>query len=82
MKILSNFLENNSWIWIIIILIVFALIGLIAFIIHKILTKNSKDEKPTEEQIAEENLNSILESVDDEDIKKQFDNFNEEEKNK
>ncbi len=77
--IFSNFFENNPWIWIFIILVGAALIGVIAFLIHKILLKNSKEEKPTEEQIAEENLNSILEPVEDEETKKEFEKFKDEE---
>ncbi len=77
--IYSNFFENHPWVWIFIILICAALIGTIAFLIHKILLRNSKEEKPSDEEIAEENLNSLLEPVEDEETKKEFEKFNNEE---
>ena len=77
--IYNNFFENHPWVWIFIILICAALIGAIAFLIHKILLRNSKEEKPSDEEIAEENLNSLLEPVEDEETKKEFEKFNNEE---
>lgn len=78
MKIYANFLSNNPWLWILIILICAALIGCIAFVIHKALARNNKEEKPTEEEIAQQNLDSILEPVEDEDTQKEFEKFNKE----
>ncbi len=75
MKIYANFLSNNPWLWILIILICAALIGCIAFVIHKALLKNNKEEKPTEEEIAQQNLDSILEPVEDEETQKEFEKF-------
>ncbi len=82
MKIYANFLSNNPWLWILIILICAALIGCIAFVIHKVLVKNNKEEKPTEEEIAQQNLDSILEPVEDEETQKEFEKFNSQNENK
>ncbi len=82
MKIYANFLSNNPWLWILIILICAALIGCIAFVIHKVLVKNNKEEKPTEEEIAQQNLDSILEPVEDEETQKEFEKYNSQNENK
>lgn len=74
----SNFISDNPWIWILIIIIGFGLIACIAFLIHKVLVKNNKDEKPTEEEIAQQNLDAILEPIEDEETKKEFEKFNNE----
>jgi len=50
----------------VIIIIVFAAIALISFIIYKIIHPKKKDHKPSEEEIAKEELNRILVQVDDE----------------
>ncbi len=79
--IYADFISNNPWLWILIILVCAALIGCVAFLIHKVLAKNTKDEKPTEEEIAQQNLDAILEPVEDEETKKEFEKFtNENEK--
>ena len=78
----SNFISDNPWIWILIIIIGFGLIACIAFLIHKVLVKNNKDEKPTEEEIAQQNLDAILEPVEDEETKKEFEKFSNENEKK
>jgi len=77
---MSEWLQDNSWIWLVVIILAAAVVGGIAFLIHKVLNKNNPEVKPTEEEIAKENLDSILETVDDEETKKQFENFENESK--
>lgn len=80
------FANSGSTLPIIILAIVvgaFALIALIAFIIHKILHPKFKDEdKIDEKEAVKENLDRILEDVDDEETAKQIANYRDEEDEK
>ncbi len=55
-------------------LVLFAVIALIVFLLRKFL-KIGKVEKPSDEKIADENLSYYLQDVDDEETKKQFDKY-------
>lgn len=59
----------------VIILAVAAVIALSAFVIYRILRPRLKEEKPTEEQIVQEEINRVLQDVEDEETKKEIINY-------
>ncbi len=69
--------------WILIALIAFfAIVALVVFFLRKYLKISNKNEKPTDEvKIADENLSRYLQDVDDDETKKQFDNYAKEHQN-
>jgi flagellar biosynthesis/type III secretory pathway M-ring protein FliF/YscJ len=66
---------SNPAVWFVLIVLMFGLLALIIFLIRKFFI-NKKEEKPEidEAQIAEERLNNILETVEDD---KDLDQFEE-----
>ena len=70
----SMILSMTTWGMLILIILLFGVIALIAFILKKTL-KLSNEKKPSDEEIANENLNNLLEDVEDEETIKQFENF-------
>ena len=63
-------------------LIVFAvaaLVGLVAYILYRILRPRLKEEKPTEEQILQDEMHRVLQDVEDPEIAKQISNYKEDE---
>ena len=72
--ILTSFWENPAVI-LVLLLVLFGAIALTVFIIRKVMNKNKVDEKPTETQVVEEDLDRYLETVEDEDTQKAFDNY-------
>ena len=67
---------NNVWIFLIV-LGFFALVAIIAFIVHRLLRPKlkEKEEKPTEEQYAKESLDRILQPVEDEKVSKEIQDY-------
>ena len=58
----------------------FAVIGVVAFIIYKVLHPKLKNNyKPSEEEIATEELNRVLRPVDDKDVASQISEYKDEE---
>lgn len=57
----------------------FGIICVVVLILRKQFKIGKNDKKPDDKKIAEENLNRLLEDVNDEETKKQFEEF---EKNK
>lgn len=59
----------------------FALIAIIAYVIHRILHPKMKvdPEKPSEEQVVNENLNRVLEPIEDEKLAKEVSEYKDEE---
>lgn len=74
-------LMSNPIIIILIILVIAAAIGGASFLLYKFLNKNKKDEKPTEDQIAQETMDRYLEDVDDPETLKEFEKFDDKSKN-
>ena len=75
MKILAEWWQS-PWFYLIGLLLIFGIIALLIFLMRKfVIKKNAKDEKPSDEVIAEENLSRFLEDVDDPETLKQFDEF-------
>ena len=54
-----------------IVLGVFVVIALIAFLIHKILKLRLKEEKPTQEQILKEETERLLKPIEDQEVARQ-----------
>ena len=78
MKIYAAF---PTWAIFLIVLGFFALIAIVAYIIHRILRPRLKDEekKNTEEENAREELDRILQPVEDEKIAKEIQDYKEDE---
>ena len=60
---------------IIVFLIVFGVIGIIAllaFIIYRTIRPRLKEEKPSEEEILQDEMNRVLQDVEDEEVAKQI----------
>lgn len=55
---------------------VFALIAITAFAIHKVLSvKLKKDDKPTDEEVLQEEMNNMLEDVKDDKLSKEIQEY-------
>ena len=56
------------------------IIGLVAFLIHLYLKpKLKKDDKPTDEQIVQEEINRVLKPIDDDETAKAVEDYKDEE---
>jgi flagellar biosynthesis/type III secretory pathway M-ring protein FliF/YscJ len=67
---------------IIIFLIVFggvALIALVAFIIYRTIRPRLKEEKPSEEEILQDEMKRVLQDVEDENVAKQISDYKDDE---
>ena len=62
-----------------IILAVTGVIALVAFIIYRTLRPRLKEEKPSEEQILEDEMKRVLQDVEDEAVAKQISDYKEDE---
>ena len=56
-----------------------ALIGLIAFIIYRTLRPKLKEEKPSDEEILQDEMKRVLQDVEDEEVAKQISDYKEDE---
>ena len=63
----------------IIIICVTAIIALLAFIIYRFLRPKLKEEKPSEEEILQDEMSRVLEDVKDEETAKQISEYKEDE---
>ena len=67
---------------VIVFLIVFgaiALIALIAFIIYRTIRPRLKEEKPSEEEILQDEMKRVLQDVEDEQVAKQISDYKDDE---
>lgn len=62
---------EQAWFYIIIMLVAFGLVALIAFIIRYFLNRKKPVEKKSEEEIAQEELERILEPIPEDQLKNQ-----------
>ena len=62
-----------------IILAVTGVIALVAFIIYRTLRPRLKEEKPSEEEILEDEMKRVLQDVEDEDVAKQISDYKDDE---
>ena len=74
-------LDNSGIITLVAILVAAALIAIVAFVIHRVMHPKLKsdNEKPSEEQIMQEELDRVLQPVDDEETAKEISEYKEEE---
>lgn len=74
-------LDNSGIITLVAILAAAALIAIVAFVIHRVMHPKLKsdNEKPSEEQIMQEELDRVLQPVDDEEAAKEISEYKDEE---
>lgn len=71
--------EFPSWLIFVIVIGVALAIGLVALLIYLYMRpKLKRDDKPTEEQIAAEEMNRLLQPVEDEETAREIENYKEE----
>ena len=58
---------------------VVAIIGIVAFVIYRLLRPRLKEEKPSEEEILQDEMKRVLQDVEDEDVAKQISDYKEDE---
>ena len=73
-----DWLNENNWAILLIIIVIAVCIGAIAYLIHRYINKNKKEEKPSDEEIAKETMDRFLVDVDDEKQKAEFDKYQKE----
>ena len=56
-----------------------AVVGLIAYILYRVLRPRLKEEKPSDEQILEDEMKRVLQDVEDEEVAKQISNYKDDE---
>ncbi len=57
-----------------------AVVGLIAYILYRVLRPRLKEEKPSDEEILKDEMNRVLQDVDDEEVAKQISDYKDDEK--
>ena len=70
---------NNPVIIFFIVLGVVAVVALVAFIIYRTIRPKLKEEKPSEEEILQDEMKRVLQDVEDEDVAKQINDYKEDE---
>ena len=56
-----------------------AIIGLVAFIIYRTLRPRLKEEKPSDEEILQDEMKRVLQDVEDEEVAKQISDYKDDE---
>ena len=69
----------NPVIIFLIVLGVAAIIALLAFIIYRTIRPRLKEEKPSEEEILQDEMKRVLQDVEDEEVAKQISNYKDDE---
>ena len=69
----------SSVLILIIVISVTAIIALLAFILYRVLRPRLKEEKPSEEEILEDEMKRVLQDVEDEDVARQINNYSDDE---
>ena len=69
----------NPVIVFLIVLGVTAVVALVAFIIYRTIRPRLKEEKPTEEEILQDEMKRVLQDVEDEEVAKEISNYKEDE---
>ena len=69
----------NPVIVFVIILAVTAVVALVAFILYRILRPRLKEDKPSEEQILQDEMKRVLQDVEDEEVAKQINDYKDDE---
>ena len=63
----------------VIILAVAAVVALVAFILYRVLRPRLREEKPSEEEILQDEMKRVLQDVEDEDVAKQISDYKDDE---
>ena len=61
------------------IIVAAAVVGLIAYILYRVLRPRLKEEKPSDEEILKDEMNRVLQDVDDEEVAKQISDYKDDE---
>ena len=69
----------NPVIIFVIILAVTAVVALLAFILYRVLRPRLKEDKPSEEEILEDEMKRVLQDVEDEEVAKQISDYKDDE---
>jgi len=69
----------NPVIIFLIVLGVTAVVALVAFIIYRVIRPKLKEEKPTEEEILQDEMKRVLQDVEDEDVAQKISDYKEDE---
>ena len=69
----------NPVIVFLIVLGVTAVVALVAFIIYRVLRPRLKEEKPSDEQILQDEMNRVLQDVEDPETAKQISDYKQDE---
>lgn len=69
----------NPVIIFVIILAVTAVVALVAFILYRLLRPRLKEDKPSDEQILEDEMKRVLQDVEDEEVAKQISDYKDDE---
>ena len=56
-----------------------AVLALVAYVIYRVLRPRLKEEKPSEEEILQDEMKRVLQDVEDEEVAKQISNYKEDE---
>lgn len=70
---------GNPVIIFVIVLAVTAVVALLAFILYRLLRPRLKEDKPSEEEILEDEMKRVLQDVEDEDVAKQISDYKDDE---
>jgi membrane protein implicated in regulation of membrane protease activity len=62
-----------------IILAVAAVVALVAFILYRVLRPRLKEEKPSDEEILQDEMKRVLQDVEDEEVAKQISDYKDDE---
>ncbi len=69
----------NPVIIFLIVLGVTAVVALVAFVIYRTIRPKLKEEKPSEEEILQDEMKRVLQDVEDEEVAKEISNYKEDE---
>ena len=69
----------NPVIIFVIVLAVTAVVALLAFVLYRVLRPRLKEDKPSEEEILEDEMKRVLQDVEDEDVAKQISDYKDDE---
>ena len=72
-------MPDQSLIIFLVILGATAVVALLAFILYRVLRPRLKEDKPSEEEILEDEMKRVLQDVEDEEVAKQISDYKEDE---
>ena len=62
-----------------VVILVAAVVALAAFVLYRVLRPRLKEEKPSEEEILQDEMKRVLQDVEDEEVAKQISEYKEDE---